>query len=199
MIRSWLAYLLLLLLDALAWISIDGYLYYLLLRVLLMLPLLSLLLFIAGNRFLKLQLKTSKKGCVIHMPTSLPLLVCSGIRIQGSWKNCFYESSETISLEVKHREQKLQIPKLGSGKYELQLTSIQTRDLLGLFRKTQSWDKEVTTFCFPQPCTVTQVQYTNLLQEARQSLTGVFSSDYELKEHHEGEPVRRIHYKASYG
>ena len=198
MIRSWLAYLLLLLLDALAWISIDGYLYYLLLRVLLMLPLLSLLLFIAGNRFLKLQLKTSKKGCVIHMPTSLPLLVCSGIRIQGSWKNCFYESSETISLEVKHREQKLQIPKLGSGKYELQLTSIQTRDLLGLFRKTQSWDKEVTTFCFPQPCTVTQVQYTNLLQEARQSLTGVFSSDYELKEHHEGEPVRRIHYKASY-
>ena len=32
MIRSWLAYLLLLLLDALAWISIDGYLYYLLLR-----------------------------------------------------------------------------------------------------------------------------------------------------------------------
>ena len=76
MIRSWLAYLLLLLLDALAWISIDGYLYYLLLRVLLMLPLLSLLLFIAGNRFLKLQLKTSKKGCVIHMPTSLPLLVC---------------------------------------------------------------------------------------------------------------------------
>ena len=31
MIRSWLAYLLLLLLDALAWISIDGYLYYLLL------------------------------------------------------------------------------------------------------------------------------------------------------------------------
>ena len=46
MIRSWLAYLLLLLLDALAWISIDGYLYYLLLRVLLMLPLLSLLLFI---------------------------------------------------------------------------------------------------------------------------------------------------------
>ena len=77
MIRSWLAYLLLLLLDALAWISIDGYLYYLLLRVLLMLPLLSLLLFIAGNRFLKLQLKTSKKGCVIHMPTSLPLLVCS--------------------------------------------------------------------------------------------------------------------------
>ena len=94
MIRSWLAYLLLLLLDALAWISIDGYLYYLLLRVLLMRPLLSLLLFIAGNRFLKLQLKTSKKGCVIHMPTSLPLLVCSGIRIQGSWKNCFYESSE---------------------------------------------------------------------------------------------------------
>lgn len=198
MIRSWLAYLLLLLLDALAWISIDGYLYYLLLRVLLMLPLLSLLLFIAGNRFLKLQLKTSKKGCVIHMPTSLPLLVCSGILIQGSWKNCFYENSETISLEVKHREQKLQIPKLGSGKYELQLTSIQTRDLLGLFRKTQSWDKEVTTFCFPQPCMVTQVQYTNLLQEARQSLTGVFSSDYELKEHHEGEPVRRIHYKASY-
>ena len=54
MIRSWLAYLLLLLLDALAWISIDGYLYYLLLRVLLMLPLLSLFLFIAGNRFLKL-------------------------------------------------------------------------------------------------------------------------------------------------
>ena len=86
---------------------------------------------------------------------------------------------------MKHREQKLQIPKLGSGKYELQLTSIQTRDLLGLFRKTQSWDKKVTTFCFPQPCTVTQVQYTNLLQEARQSLTGVFSSDYELKEHHE--------------
>ena len=175
MIRSWLAYLLLLLLDALAWISIDGYLYYLLLRVLLMLPLLSLLLFIAGNRFLKLQLKTSKKGCVIHMPTSLPLLVCSGIRIQGSWKNCFYESSETISLEVKHREQKLQIPKLGSGKYELQLNSIQTRDLLGLFRKTQSWDKEVTTLFPTALYGVTQVQYTNLLQEARQS-SPVFSA-----------------------
>lgn len=72
MIRSWLAYLLLLLLDALAWISIDGYLYYLLLRVLLMLPLLSLLLFIAGNRFLKLQLKTVKGLCNSYANQSSP-------------------------------------------------------------------------------------------------------------------------------
>ena len=94
MIRSWLAYLLLLLLDALAWISIDGYLYYLLLRVLLMLPLLSLLLFIAGNRFLKLQLKTSKKGCVIHMPTSLPLLVCSGIEYRDRGRIAFMKAAK---------------------------------------------------------------------------------------------------------
>ena len=68
MIRSWLTYLFLLLLDALLWISIDGYIYYLLLRVLLMLPLLSLLL-------------------LIRMATRFPLLVFSCIQIQGTWRN----------------------------------------------------------------------------------------------------------------
>lgn len=198
MIRSWLTYLILLLLDALLWISIDGYIYYLLLRVLLMLPLLSLLLFIVGNRLVKLQLKTDKDGCVIRMATRFPLLVFSCIQIQGTWRNCFYETKEAVRLELNQIEGKLYMPKLGSGQYRLRLTSIQTRDLLGLFRKTRVWEKEEAAFRFPQPRPVSQVQFARIIQESRQRPIGPLSSDYELKEHHEGEPVRRIHYKASY-
>lgn len=90
------------------------------------------------------------------------------------------------------------MPKLGSGQYRLRLTSIQTRDLLGLFRKTRVWEKEEAAFRFPQPRPVSQVQFARIIQESRQRPIGPLSSDYELKEHHEGEPVRRIHYKASY-
>ena len=50
----------------------------------------------------------------------------------------------------------------------------------------------------PQPRPVSQVQFARIIQESRQRPIGPLSSDYELKEHHEGEPVRRIHYKASY-
>lgn len=62
MIRSWLAYLSLLLLDALLWVSVDGYIYYLLLRVLLMLPILSLLLFLVGNRLIQIHVEPYAEG-----------------------------------------------------------------------------------------------------------------------------------------
>lgn len=198
MIRSWLVYLLLLLLDTLVWLSIDGYIYHLLLRVLLMLPLLSLLLFLVGCRTAQLQIEVHKEGCTLRMPSRILLLVCSRIQVSAAWHNCFYGTDEAVIVEMDASTKKLLLPDLGSGEYNLQLQAIQIRDLLGLFRRTIQWRKDASFFHLPHPAAVNPAAYQRVLEESRQRPVGVPGSDYELKEHHEGEPIRRIHYQASY-
>lgn len=198
MIRSWLAYLSLLLLDALLWVSVDGYIYYLLLRVLLMLPILNLLLFLVGNRLIQIHVEPYAEGGKLRISSALPLLFCSRIHVNGLWHNGFYETSESVTTDLKHNTKRLQAPDMGSGQYHLQLNKLQTRDLLGLYRRTTKLHEETKIFRFPQPVPVTDAVYQKVAKEARQRPAGMPGSDYELKEHQEGEPLRHIHYKASY-
>ena len=68
MIRSWFVFITLLVIDTLLWLTIDGYVYYFLFRVMLLLPIISFVLFVIGRRKLALHLIKQEDHIEVDIP-----------------------------------------------------------------------------------------------------------------------------------
>ena len=197
MIRSWIIYIILLVADILLWLTIDGYVYYFLFRVMLILPVISFILFMIGTRKLMLSLSEQETHVNVSILSKLPSAFCSQLILKGIWKNTFYGVLETAEVTFSENEIVIKRPDLGSGYYTFKVQSVQCYDLLHMFRYNYKCDYEIGEYCYPQPIALRE-DALQLLQSKKVKLKNAeMDTNYEIKEYQEGEIPSHIHYPSS--
>lgn len=197
MIRSWIIYIILLVMDILLWLTIDGYVYYFLFRVMLILPIISFILFMIGTRKLMLSLSGQKTCVNVSVSSKLPAAFCSQLILKGTWENIFYSILDTVEVTFSENKIIIKRPDLGSGYYIFKAQSVQCYDLLHMFRYNYKCDYEIGEYCYPEPIALRE-DALQLLQSRKVKLKNKeIDTNYEIKEYQEGEIPSHIHYPSS--
>lgn len=197
MIRSWLAYITLLIIDVLLWLTVDGYVYYFLFRVMLLLPIISFVLFLIGKRKLALHLTKKENHIVVTIDSKLPSSLCSQLILHGEWKNIFHGIQKETEKVFSEDKLEIERPDLGSGFYAFNIQSIQCYDLLHLFRYRYKCEYEIESYQFPQPIILQEQALNHLQNKTEKQKNAQIDTDYEIKEYQEGEIPAHIHYSSS--
>lgn len=197
MIHSWFVYITLLVIDTLLWLTIDGYVYYFLFRVMLLLPIISFVLFVIGRRKLALHLIKQEDHIEVDIASKLPSSLCSQLILYGKWKNIFHGTEEAVEKVFNEDKLEIERPDLGSGYYTFSIQSMQCYDLLHLFRYRLKCEYEIESYQFPQPVPLREHAIELLQNKTEKQKNAQIDTNYEIQEYQEGEIPSHIHYPSS--
>lgn len=203
MIRAWLAYAALLVPIAVIWLLFDGYLFAMLLFLLLLLPLCSLLAMLFSMRQLRLELSWQDDGCTLmcKCPCRFSLVhICMDIHVE----QIFFDQEDVLHHWAFAQEQPLHKLTLPFGKCRIHVDGFTCYDMLGLFHRKRKQQLSGERILYPRwQKTVLSIDEDKWEQaasvndqQAKQS--GMMEDAHEVREYLPGDPIHRIHHKLSY-
>lgn len=203
MVKNWCIYLLVLLGTVIFFLIYKMWLAALVLALIILIPVMSLVLFILSIRGYKIGFKTPDK-VVLGMESEVNLmgeprrvLVASEYRVKLLYSDLMTGESEMFVLKgYGNIDAALNVTSEHCGCYSYEVTDIRMYDLFGLFFSKRKNGERCEVIVRPYPVSV------HLHSEVKESKNYVKTNSpsaeiYEIREYNDGDPLKSIHWKAS--
>jgi len=210
MLRHWIRYLIILLLSGILYVFYVGYTSWFLLRLLLLLPLCSLVLLLLGSICFHMHLSAVKE-CTIgeDMTCSLcaktkSFIPLPSVKVLIQIKNCFSDETTTqevaIALFQKQQTHAVPITAKHIGVLEITIRKIMLYDSLGLFRVRSKITDTKRILVLPKQQEVAEALTADVAMhegETPDTVADGMEDSMEVRPYQSGDPLHRMHWKLS--